>query len=247
MLFYNGGPVDWFYDGLKTEEEMRADGRYSKLFEVPCVLYDNGYGKVYEFDTLEHVCSKMAVPYSDSAAQYSFQCVMAFLDGTYNAPGVDQVYDIAYEARNTAKDAIASANPQLITFARMAVLPMAEGMTVAQGASVSTLWPEKRVGDTVKLKDFFWYEGELYRCNQPELTITEGQTPDMNLPALYGHVSVAPDGVLIWDADDLTGAPDIYNTGVRVHYPDADGPIYVSKRDGNTSTPGTDQWWTLEE
>lgn len=153
----------------------------------------------------------------------------------------------ADEAKTAAETASAAANPQVVTFARMAVPSMAAGMTVSEGASVSTLWPERRVGDTVKLKDFFWYEGELYRCNQPELTITEGQTPDMNLPALYGHVSVASDGILVWDADDLTGAPDIYNTGVEVHYPDADGPVYVSGRDGNTSTPSTDQWWTLAE
>lgn len=153
----------------------------------------------------------------------------------------------ANEAKKSAEAAAESANPQVVTFARMAVAPMAADMTVSEGASVSTLWPERKVGDKVKLKDFFWYAGELYRCNQPELTITAGQTPDMNLPALYGHVSVAPDGVLIWDADDLTGAPDIYNTGVEVHYPDADGPIYVSGRDGNTSTPGTDQWWTLKD
>ena len=164
----------------------------------------------------------------------------------------DEAKTTADEAKATAdeaKDAAAQAgtDPQVMAFARMAVLPMAEGMTVSEGASVAKLWPERKVGDVVKLKDFFWYEGELYRCNQPELTITEGQTPDMNLPALYGHVSVAPDGILIWDADDLTGAPDIYNTGVKVHYPDADGPVYVSGRDGNTSTPGTDEWWALEE
>ena len=151
-----------------------------------------------------------------------------------------------HPAQTAAETAQQAANPQVVTFARMALPDMAAEMTVSEGASVSTLWPERKVGDTVKLKDFFWYAGELYRCNQPELTITEGQTPDMNLPALYGHVSVAPDGLLIWDADDLTGAPDIYNTGVKVHYPDADGPVYVSGRDGNTSTPGTDQWWTLE-
>lgn len=154
---------------------------------------------------------------------------------------------VANEAKKSAEAAAESSNPQVVTFVRMALPSMAEGMTVSEGASVSTLWPERKVGDTVKLKEFFWYGGELYRCNQPELTITEGQTPDMNLPALYGHVSVAPDGILIWDADDLTGAPDIYNTGVEVHYPDADGPVYVSGRDGNTSTPGTDQWWTLKD
>ena len=160
--------------------------------------------------------------------------------------------EVAAEARAAAEEAreaaeMAGTNPQVMAFARMAVIPMAADMTVAEGASVSILWPEKRVGDTVKLGDFFWYDAELYRCNQPELTITAGQEPDKNLPALYGHVSVAPDGVLVWDADDLTGAPDIYNTGARAHCPDADGPVYVSKRDGNTSTPGTDEWWALAE
>ena len=157
--------------------------------------------------------------------------------------------DAASKSAAEAKEAAegAGTDPQIMAFARMVVLPMAEGMTVSDGASVSTLWPEKKVGDTVKLKGFFWYGGELYRCNQPELTITAGQEPDKNLPALYGHVSVAADGVLVWDAGDLTGAPDIYNAGVKVHYPDADGPVYVSKRDGNTSTPGTDEWWALAE
>lgn len=153
----------------------------------------------------------------------------------------DELAEIA--ETNAAAELAARRSEQVVTFARMAVAPMAATMTVSEGASVSTLWPERRVGDTVKLKDFFWYGGELYRCNQPELTITEGQTPDMNLPALYGHVSVAPDGILVWDADDLTGAPDIYNTGVEVHYPDADGPVYVSLRDGNTSEPTKDEWW----
>lgn len=162
------------------------------------------------------------------------------------------VEDVAAEARTTAAEAKevasrAGADPALMAFARMAVLPMAADMTVSEGASVAKLWPERGVGDTVKLKDFFWYGGGLYRCNQPELAITEGQTPDMDLPALYTHIDVADDGILVWDADDLTGAPDIYNTGVKVHYPDADGPVYVSGRDGNTSTPGTDQWWTLAE
>lgn len=159
---------------------------------------------------------------------------------------VEGAVSAAAEAKDAAAAAQESANPQVVTFARMAVVPMAADMTVSEGASVSSLWPEKKVGDTVKLKEFFWYNGELYRCNQPDLTITAGQEPDKNLPALYGHVSVAQDGILIWDSDDLTGAPDIYNTGVRVHHPGADGPIYVSKRDGNTSEPGTDKWWVLD-
>lgn len=162
------------------------------------------------------------------------------------------VEEVAAEASKAASEARAAAemagtDPSVMAFARMAVIPMAADMSIAEGASVAKLWPERKVGDTVKLKDFFWYGGELYRCNQPELTITAGQEPDKNLPALYTHVNVADDGILVWDADDLTGAPDIYNIGVKVHYPDADGPVYVSVRDGNTSTPGADRWWALAE
>lgn len=32
----------------------------------------------------------------------------------------------------------------------------------------------------------------------------------------------------------------------RCHHPGADGEIWVSGRDGNTSEPGTDQWWTRD-
>ena len=89
--------------------------------------------------------------------------------------------------------------------------------------------------------------GRLYRVNQPQLTGEAGKEPGAaGTEALYGLINFADDGVLIWSASALTGAPDIYNTGVRVHYPDASGPIYVSKRDGNTSTPGTDEWWAEE-
>lgn len=30
--------------------------------------------------------------------------------------------------------------------------------------------------------------------------------------------------------------------GEKAHHPGEDGPVYVSKRDGNTSEPGTDEW-----
>ena len=235
--------------------------REATALEEPYIVYeDDGETAVADFTGLEltgagtfgrsSVQLRASRELSTDAREaiHAVEQNVAALSGTVDTVSAkaDTAQTAAEQAQTAAETAQAAANPQVVTFARMAVPGMAAEMTVSEGASVSTLWPEKRVGDTVKLKDFFWYGGELYRCNQPDLTITEGQTPDMNLPALYGHVSVAPDGLLIWDADDLTGAPDIYNTGTRVHYPDADGPVYVSGRDGNTSTPGTDQWWTLE-
>ena len=187
-----------------------------------------------------------SLPDATAASIEAIEANMSVLSG--KAEEAKTAAEAAGAKADEAAEAAAGAgtDPSVMAFARMAVLPMAADMTISEGASVAKLWPERKVGDVVELKDFFWFNGELYRCNQPELTITEGQTPDMNLPALYAHVDVADDGILVWDADDLTGAPDIYNTGVRVHYPDADGPVYVSGRDGNTSTPGTDQWWTLE-
>lgn len=45
-----------------------------------------------------------------------------------------------------------------------------------------------------------------------------------------------------------TGAHDAYGIGDRVHYPDADGPIYVSTIDGNTWSPDAyPQGWQLEQ
>ena len=34
--------------------------------------------------------------------------------------------------------------------------------------------------------------------------------------------------------------------GERAHYPGEGGEIWVSGRDGNTSEPGTDEWWERE-
>ena len=137
-----------------------------------------------------------------------------------------------------------SANPQIIAFAKLSAPSMAASLTDAQVASISTLWPGWS-GDGVayKVKDVVQYQGELYRCSQAHTSQTDWSPTAY--AAGWAHIGIAPDGLLIWTADAIKSDPNIYNTGVKVHYPDAAGKVYVSKRDGNTSTPGADEWWTL--
>lgn len=116
--------------------------------------------------------------------------------------------------------------------------------TDAEAASIAPLWPDYAIGETYRQRDVVRHDGVLYRCSQPTLTAQEGQEPWRDgMTALWTRITVAADGIDVWQAP--TGAHDAYNTGVRVHYPDADGPVYVSKRDGNTSEPSKDEWWTL--
>lgn len=90
------------------------------------------------------------------------------------------------------------------------------------------------------------YGGKYYRMAQ-KITSTTSQTylPGAGTESLYTLIDLAPDGVRVWHAP--TDATNSFALGERAHYPDADGPIYVSGREGNTSEPGTDEWWTLAE
>lgn len=107
MKLYESGPVDWFYDGWKTEDEMHADKRFKTLFDVPCVLFDNGKGKAYRFTALETLCTRWAVPYTGNA-DADYDNLIAAMSGTYKAPGAAEAQATADEAKSTADTAAAS-------------------------------------------------------------------------------------------------------------------------------------------
>ena len=90
------------------------------------------------------------------------------------------------------------------------------------------------------------YDGKYYRMAQ-DINSTTSTTyqPGTGTESLYTLIDLAPDGIRIWHT--VTNAEDSFTLGELCHYPDAEGPIYVSKRVGNTSVPGTDQWWGLQE
>ena len=76
------------------------------------------------------------------------------------------------------------------------------------------------------------YGGKLYRCVQSH-TSQAGWEPDKT-PALWTEVA-KPGEIPVWRQP--TGAQDAYNKGDRVHYPDADGPVYESLMDANVYSP----------
>ena len=81
------------------------------------------------------------------------------------------------------------------------------------------------------------YGGKLYRCVQTHNTAAEW-TPDIT-PALWTEVA-KPGEIPVWKQP--TGAQDAYMTGDKVHYPDKNGPVYVSIVDNNTWAPGVFGW-----
>lgn len=76
------------------------------------------------------------------------------------------------------------------------------------------------------------YGDKLYRCVQAH-TAQIGWEPDKT-PALWTEVA-KPGEIPVWRQP--TGAQDAYNKGDKVHYPNADSPVYVSTIDNNVWSP----------
>lgn len=81
------------------------------------------------------------------------------------------------------------------------------------------------------------YEDKLYRCEQPHTSQAGWEPP--NVPALWTEVA-KPGEIPVWKQP--TGAQDAYMKGDKVHYPDADGPVYESEMDYNTYAPDVYGW-----
>lgn len=154
------------------------------------------------------------------------------------------VRETATATQAVANEARAAANPQLATFAALTLPIVAPALTDEQALSIDTLWPEWSASAHYEVDEVVRYSGQLYRCDQ-EHDAQADWTPDA-AASLWSAINIAGDGVDVWVQP--TGAHNAYNTGDRVHYPDADGPIYVSTIDGNTWAPDAyPQGWTKEE
>ena len=89
--------------------------------------------------------------------------------------------------------------------------------------------------------DMVMYESQQYECIQSH-TSQEGYEPDQN-PALWRVYSEGGDGIPVWSQPDSTNP---YMIGDKVHYPDADGPVYESIIDNNVFSPTAyPQGWQL--
>lgn len=99
------------------------------------------------------------------------------------------------------------------------------------------LFPAWEVERLCKVDERLRYGGKLYRCVQAH-TSQAGWEPDKT-PALWTEVA-KPGEIPVWRQP--TGAQDAYNKGDKVHYPDKDGPVYVSIVDANVWEPGVYGW-----
>lgn len=130
-------------------------------------------------------------------------------------------------------------NTQLQTAAALYV--RSAGFARMDAINVSTLYDDWS-GGGVQYKKGQWlrYGGDLYQVESDHTSQADWK-PDVS-PSLYTRFRLAPDGIRIWETP--THAENAFDTGERCHYPDADGRIWVSKIDGNTTVPGSDErWW----
>ena len=81
------------------------------------------------------------------------------------------------------------------------------------------------------------HNNKLYRIVQTH-TAQAGWEPDKT-PALFAEVA-KPGEIPVWKQP--TGAQDAYMIGDKVHFPDADGPVYISTVDNNVWQPGVYGW-----
>lgn len=98
-------------------------------------------------------------------------------------------------------------------------------------------------GVSYEKDDWVRYNGDIYHVEQNH-TSQADWTPD-NAPSLYTRYKLAPDGIRIWETP--TNAQTAFDMDEPCHYPDADGDIYISKMNGNTTVPGSDdRYWTKQ-
>lgn len=113
----------------------------------------------------------------------------------------------------------------------------------AQAATMSLLFDDWRIGVEYKQNDIRRDNDKLYRCNQAHTSSAEYNT---SVASLWTEIQIAPDGIMIWHQPG--GAHDAPKIGDKVHYPGAEDPVYMSKMDGNTTIPGSDErYWELVE
>lgn len=161
--------------------------------------------------------------------------------GTMNA-AVTEAQNAAKAAQSAAENA--KTDPSVISAATMYV--NAVELANSEIADVRDLIKDFVAGEEYKKGWIRRYDGKYYRMAQ-DINSTTSTTyqPGTGTESLYTLIDLAPDGIRIWHT--VTHAEDSFTLGELCHYPDAEGPIYVSKRVGNTSEPGTDEWWVLRD
>lgn len=130
---------------------------------------------------------------------------------------------------------------------RKALQMFAGSLPEEQALEVVAVFDPWEAGKQYKEGDRFTYgvngvgDPQLYTVNQAH-TSQADWLPDQT-PALYTPIGLDSSGYPVWSQP--TGAHDAYNTGDIVNH---EGILYISKIEGNSTVPGTDdRYWSLYE
>lgn len=114
-----------------------------------------------------------------------------------------------------------------------------KSLTDEDAVNAAELFPHYAIGVSYATGErLFWRTNrKLYKVLQDHVSAEEW--PPDSAVSLY--VEVTPPGVIpVWKQP--TGAQDAYMAGDKVHYPDENGPVYISTVDNNVWAPGVYGW-----
>lgn len=143
----------------------------------------------------------------------------------------------AEKAAEAARKAAERKQAAYEAFAAMSVATL--DLSAKTTSSISVLAPlyteYVEEGQFYKKGTPFIYKGRYFRASQDITTQKTWHPGDPGTAALFYEFFIADDGVVIWQ--DVAGEYNAYDYGDRVHYPDANGPIYVSQVNNNAYSP----------
>lgn len=247
--------VGYSIDYIKVEEEiirMRAvksmDDTTAAAIEQLSQKVEAASGKADAAKQKAEESATKADTAASTAADAKTKAEEAKTAASTAGTAATEAKDEAQAAKTTADEAKslaeqAGTSPSVKAASAMYV--NATALTNSQVGDVRDLIEDFKPGSAYGRGLIRRYQGKYYRMAQ-EISAQTSQTyqPGTGTESLYTLIDLAADGIRIWHMP--TCAEDSFTYGEKAHYPDAEGPIYVSQRVGNTSVPGTDEWWVLE-
>ena len=224
MYLYDGSsPVNWYYDGLMTKDEMIEDNRYSGLFYFPSVILDDGNGKAFGWRFLNSMLAERGL--SDlGSPEANFE---SLLD-----PNSRTIEETIEEQSNRAVSImLTKISPQL---------------TDKQAFSMDKLFEHYSVGRGYVKGEIFIYGEDLYRVGQDHTSQGQWVPGADGTTALYSKIEITEGGYEVWQEWD--GVSGSYANGQIVQDP-TDEQLYKSLIDNNVWGPPSKQpnYWDLYE
>lgn len=259
MIMYDedGAKLDEFDESLGSVEivtrnvihkyvvDVEEQGHYITIAEYPetggkdvewvVEVEEQGHWETRDAETSELVEDFDGLTYDEWPKDQEIPDVWEY--GIYRKYTDEEIEEAAKEEEKAQSNA--RMQSQLFTAAAMFVQSSVATMNDEQAASVSEFADEWDVNVEYAKDDVRRYDSKLWRCVQGHTSQIGWEPP--NAASLWYQIEFGEDGILVWRRP--SGSHDAPNMGDLRHYPDAEGPVYESLRDGNTSEPTFDEWW----